>query len=420
VSTGIVRSGDIAPLGTLPRGGVAAVGRRSPTAIAVLRVGVVVGIGLVLCLGGEHAPEPSAPRVRETQQLVLAAAAASGRFGSMGRAGAPVTSAVPTVRELVGQRFVIAMSGTSPSAALLARVRRGEIGGVILFGSNVVSPVQLHRLTSTLQRAARGAGRPPLLVATDQEGGRVRRLPWAGPTASAVDLGRLGTSRIRAEAAASGEALRRAGVNVDLAPVGDLPGPRSFMALEQRTFATTTRQVAEATVAFAQGLATARVAAAVKHFPGIGRAKRNTDRAAVEIGATRMEIIRRDLPAFRSAIDAGVPIVMISNATYPALDPKPAPWSPAVQSLLRRELGFTGVTVSDALDGAAATRRRSLPAVAALAAEAGVDLLLLTGSEASSAAAFERVAGIAEKGELSAGALQASYGRILELKATYG
>jgi len=82
------------------------------------------------------------------------------------------------VRELVGQRFVVAIRGSSPSSTLLARVRRGEIGGVILFAVNVVSPAQLRRLTSTLQRAAREARRPPLLIAADQEGGRVRRLPW--------------------------------------------------------------------------------------------------------------------------------------------------------------------------------------------------------------------------------------------------
>ena len=77
-------------------------------------------------------------------------------------------------------------------------------------------------------------------------------------------------------------------------------------------------------------------------------------------------------------------MVMISNASYPALDSKPAPWSPRIQSLLRNELGFEGVTITDALDGAAATRRRTLPSVAVLSAQAGVDILLFTGSEASS------------------------------------
>jgi beta-N-acetylhexosaminidase len=325
-----------------------------------------------------------------------------------------------TLRELVGQRFVVALGGTSPSPMLLGRVRRGEIGGVILFGANVAGPAQLRRLTSTLQRAAREAGRPPLLIATDQEGGRVRRLPWAGPAPSTTALGRLTPASIRAEAMASGRALRRVGVNVNLAPVGDVPRLGSFMALEERTFAASAASVAGATRAYAEGLAGARVAAAVKHFPGIGRATRNTDRAAVEIIASRAELGRSDLVPFRAAIAAGVPIVMISNAAYPALDARPAPWSPKIQSLLRDELGFTGVTISDALDGAAATRGRALTSVAVLVAEAGVDLLLLTGSEASSAAAFEHVVARAEQGRISPAALRASYRRIAALKRAFG
>ncbi len=383
---GTVQSGSVIPHGALQRGGLGAVGR------AGMVLGVLLAAGAVLCSG--------------SYQVATAAAARS--------------SDAPTVRELVGQRFMVAMRGTSPSPELLTRIRRGEIGGVILFGANVVSPAQLRRLTATLQGAARDARRPPLLVATDQEGGRVRRLPWAGPASSATELGRFGAARIRAEAAAAGKALRLAGVNVDLAPVADVPAAGSFMALDRRTFASSAPSVADATVAFASGLAEARVAATVKHFPGIGRATSNTDRAAVEIGATHAELTRRDLLPFRSAIGAGVPLVMISNASYPALDVKPAPWSPRIQSLLRHELGFGGVTISDALDGAAATRGRSLPSVAALAAQAGVDILLLIGSEQSSAAAFEHVAALAEQGRISGAALQASYSRIVALKRTYG
>ena len=153
----------------------------------------------------------------------------------------------------------------------------------------------------------------------------------------------------------------------------------------------------------------------MKHFPGIGRATRNTDPSLVEIGASR-GALESDLAPFRAAIGAGAPIVMISNASYPALDSKPAPWSPRIQSLLRNELGFEGVTITDALDGAAATRGRTLPSVAVLAAQAGVDLLLLTGSEASSAAAYERLVAAAAEGRIPAAALRRSYDRILALK----
>jgi len=406
------------------------VGRRSVGWLDPLHLALLLGLILALALvvgpargSGRSGAAPASGAASSPTRPALQPRAASNGIEALGPAGRLPTARVagaPTVRELVGQRFVVALSGTTPSPALLGRVRRGEIGGVILFGANVVGQAQLRRLTATLQNAARDARRPPLLIATDQEGGKVRRLPWAGPLPSATALGRLEPKAIRSEGLASGKALRLAGVNVNLAPVADVPRSGSFMALEERTFAGSPAAVARATVAFARGLAGARVAAAAKHFPGIGRASRNTDRTAVELAVSRQEIDRSDLVPFRDAIAGGVPIVMISNATYPALDSKPAPWSTKVQSLLRDDLGFRGVTISDALDGAAATRGRALASVAALAAEAGVDLLLLTGSEASSTAAFERVADTAERGLIPRAALQASYTRIMTLKRAYG
>jgi beta-N-acetylhexosaminidase len=414
MSDGIVRSGDQLPRRALPRGGLAAVGaahareprRRHDRVGRALLLSCLLGLGggLFLCLA--------------CTGLSGSATAASLRTEVPRRVAAPAGS--PSVRELVGQRFMVAMKGTTPSPSLLERIGRGEVGGVILFGANTRNRAQLGLLTAALQRAALRAGRPPLLIATDQEGGSVRRLQWAGPALSAAELGRLAPSAVQAEARSAGVMLRLAGVNVDLAPVGDVPAPGSFMARDQRTFAPDATGVARATVAFARGLEAARVAATVKHFPGIGRATRNTDRDAVAITAGRAELSRTDLLPFRAAIAAGVPIVMISNATYPALDSKPAPWSPRIQSLLRRDLGFTGVTITDALDGAAATRDRTLPAVTTLAAQAGIDLLLLTGSEASSAAAFDRVVAVADQGRISGAALRASYDRILALKGSVG
>jgi len=325
----------------------------------------------------------------------------------------------PTIRELVGQRFVVAMEGVSPSPSLLGRIRRGEVGGIILFGANIESRTQVARSIAALQRVARTSGRPSLLIATDQEGGEIRRVPWAGPTLATSELGRLSQGRIKEEARAAGQQLRSVGINVDLAPVGDVPVAGSFMALERRTFASDASRVAAAATAFARGLESARVAAAVKHFPGIGRATRNTDRTAVSLAATRGELFGRDLVPFSSAIAAGVPLVMVSNATYPALDAKPATWSPRIQAVLRSSLGFKGVTMTDSLDGAAASRSRTVEGVASLAAQAGIDLLLLTGSESSSARAYESVVRSAERGTISVADLRQSYARIASLKKAY-
>lgn len=347
---------------------------------------------------------------------------AAGRDQATGRVSAwhaASAARVPSIRELVGQRFVVAMEGVSPSPSLLGRIRRGEVGGVILFGANIESRTQVARSIAALQRAARTSARPSLLIATDQEGGEIRRVPWAGPTLATSELGRLSQGRIEEEARAAGQQLRSVGINVDLAPVADVPVAGSFMALERRTFASDASRVAAAATAFARGLESARVAAAVKHFPGIGRATRNTDRTAVSLAATRWELFGRDLVPFRRAIAAGVPLVMVSNATYPALDAKPATWSPRIQALLRSSLGFKGVTITDSLDGAAASRSRTVEGVASLAAQAGIDLLLLTGSEASSARAYERVVRAAEHGTISVADLRRSYARIASLKKAH-
>jgi beta-N-acetylhexosaminidase len=346
--------------------------------------------------------------------LLGPAVASADPAGGWGSAATP-----PTVAELVGQRLVVALRGTTPSPQLLARVRRGEIGGVILFGGNVATATQLRSLATRLQAAARAGGRPPLLVAVDQEGGEIRRLPWAGPAASAADLGRESPVAVRRAARAAGVTMRSAGVNLDLAPVLDVPAPGSFMAAEQRTFSSSPARVGLLATAFTAGLADAGVFATAKHFPGIGRAVRSTDRSAVTLSAS-VAALDRDLDPFRRAVAAHVPVVMLSNASYSAFGPAPAAWSAPIQALLRHELGFRGVTITDALEPAAATRGRTLSAAALLAVRAGVDLVLLTGSEASSAAVFRMLVANAADGGISRASLLTSNVRILALKQQIG
>jgi beta-N-acetylhexosaminidase len=327
-----------------------------------------------------------------------------------------VSAVSPTLRELVGQRLVVAMAGTAPSPSLLGRIRRGEVGGVILFGGNVRSPAQVRALTASLHRAAERAGRPTLLVVVDQEGGDLRRLRWAPPARSAEQMGRRSPASTRAAGRATGEALHSAGIDVDLAPVADVPRiPGSFLAAQGRAFSTDPRRVSSHAAAFARGLADAGVLAAAKHFPGLGGAGGNTDLAPVSIGGTPSELAA-DLDPFRSAVAAGVPLVMLSSAVYPSYGREPALWTPAVHRLLRRELGFAGATVSDALEAVAATRQRPLDSVAVLAARAGTDLLLLAGAERTTSGVFGALVAAARDGRLPRVGLERSYRRVVALK----
>ena len=215
----------------------------------------------------------------------------------------------------------------------------------------------------------------------------MRRLPWAGPARARPSSGgrapRGSGARRSSRAGAAGRGRhRRPRPGRRRAGAGLVHGGRAADASARRR-----RSSAGPRPRSPAGSPTRTSRRPRSTFPGsAGRRAtpiaRRRDRREPRARSTATS--RRSGPRSR----AGVPIVMISNASYPALDAKPAPWSPRIQSLLRDELGFKGVTISDALDGAAATRGRALPSVAVLVAQAGVDLLLFTGSEASSAAAY--------------------------------
>src|SRR5215213_4018720 len=179
----------------------------------------------------------------------------------------------PTDAQLIGQKLMVAMSGTTPTAGLLGRVERGEIGGVILFGSNIVDAAQVSALTTRLREAAAAGGQPPLLIATDQEGGAVKRISWAPPTLSVSQMTAAGSSTAFAQGKAAGRMLACAGININLAPVADVPSSTaSFMYQQGRTWSFSASTTATMSSAFADGLVAGGDVPAMKHFPGIGRA----------------------------------------------------------------------------------------------------------------------------------------------------
>jgi beta-N-acetylhexosaminidase len=252
-------------------------------------------------------------------------------------------------------------------------VRAGELGGVILVGR--WTPSEMAATTRQLHAAGCAIGRP-LLLLVDQEGGFARRLTWAAPAQTARELGRRSEAHTRTEARATAAALRVAGIDVDLAPVSDTLAPGGFLG--SRAFGSDPSKVGRFVAAFISALQGAGVAATAKHFPGLGAAKLNTDDHAVSLPATA-------LGPFRRAIAAGVKLVMVSNASYPALDTTgtPAVFSrPIVTDLLRGTFGFTGVVVTDALDAPTPARTAHAPAKALAA---GVDLLLYTSGSAAHA-----------------------------------
>ena len=306
-------------------------------------------------------------------------------------------------------------AGTHPSAQLLGRIRRGEVGGVILFGGNIADDAAARSVVSQLQAAAAAGGNPPLLVAVDQEGGSVRRLPDGPPADAPARM--PGTARAGAEGAATGSFLKRLGIDVDLAPVVDTPPP-SGNFLGTRAFGSDPKRNAVLGAAFVRGLQRQGVAATAKHFPGLGTAETNTDVAHVWIRTPKPALDARLAP-FAAAVRAGVDLVMVSNAGYRAFDASglPAVLSrPITTGLLRGKLGFDGVVISDAME-APGPQSHSAPNATALSA--GVDVLLYT-SEAGGEAAFHKVLAAARSGELPLSTLRAANARILSLKRRLG
>jgi beta-N-acetylhexosaminidase len=269
-----------------------------------------------------------------------------------------------TLSRAVGRRIVSGMDGTFPSRSLRARVRRGEVGGVILFGPNI-GP-RLGRAIAALQQAARAGGNEPLLIAVDQEGGTVKRLPSLPPSRPPAAMT---AATAGAEGAATGRALHALGINVDLAPVADV-SHGSFLG--SRSFGGDPDAVAAAACAFAAGLQSAGVSATLKHFPGLGRTRRTTDQQRVRVRASA-RALRADLAPYRRC-GARTNLVMVSNATYPALDSRrPAVFSRRiVRRLLHDELKSGALTITDTL----AAPGVSSPSAAVRAIRAGVDLLL--------------------------------------------
>jgi len=333
---------------------------------------------------------------------------------------APVSapaSAAPSLQHLIGQKLVVSMEGHTPSSSLLDRARRGRIGGVLIHGWNFSSSTQLRSIANELQQAAAQGGQPPLLIAVDQEGGQVKTVSWIPPTLSPPQMGSSDTARTQGRK--TGGALVGLGVNTDFAPVADVPASASsFMYQQGRTWSFSSRETARLANAFALGLGDRGALATMKHFPGLGFATKNTDDFVVHIDATKRELAP-GLRPYRHAVANGVPLVMLSNAVYRAYDRSHAAgWSrPIGTTLLRGELGFHGVTITDSLDGAANTRGIPTNPLALKAAKAGTDMLLLSGSEASSRSVFRTLLDAAKAGKIRHDRLTASYDRILALKA---
>jgi len=315
-------------------------------AAVALAAGLAVGAG-----GGGEAPRPAPERPPEE----------------------PPERAVEklTLEQQVGRMVILRFAGTEAPGYVREALREGRAAGAILFRDNVTDPVQLRGLTGSLRRGA-----PGVLVCVDQEGGPIRTLPWAEPERAPPAQQAFGA--VREDSLAAGRDLKEAGINVTLGPVADVPTEGSVMT--NRAF---TSDPAAATAAVAESVAgwhEAGVATTVKHFPGLGGATVNTDEGSATIDRTHRQLTQ-ELAPFAFAISQDTEFIMASHAVYPALDPdRIASQSRAViEDLLRGELGYEGVVMTDSIEAEAVQAVADVEEAAVASAEAGVDVILTTG-----------------------------------------
>lgn len=285
----------------------------------------------------------------------------------------------PASEDLMGQRLMVGFDGTRWNADIEFCIRDLRPCGLILFAANIETPEQVKRLCADAQSCAADQGLPPLIIAVDQEGGPVARLrPPAFPHfMGAAEMTGLDDAEAFSRLAA--RELGAIGINMDMAPVLDTACPDVESVMRTRAFGPDPQSVTPMGLAVIAGLQQRGIMAVAKHFPGIGRTTLDSHLERPDLDTGRDTLLRVDCAPFRDAFTAQVAAVMLSHIRYTAIDPQwPASLSRrVVQHLLREELGYDGVVVTDDLDMGAIIRHYPDAALLERIVAAGVDIALI-------------------------------------------
>lgn len=290
-------------------------------------------------------------------------------------------------QQLLAQLLMIGFQGPEPDEDAWRFLTETPPGALLLFKHNINSQEQIADVLARIQDRCRRSGVPPLLVATDQEGGRVARLGGdigfpVSPSAAILAQNPSAEEAVRQTASATAEGLHRLGITVNLAPVLDVVTDLANRVIGDRSFGSNPERVARLGVIAIQAIQSHHVIATAKHFPGHGPTSVDSHLNLPVIPTDRDELESIHVPPFRAAIHAGVGAIMTAHALYPALDAEfPATLShPILTSILRNELHYNGLIVTDSLTMQAITRTHSVPEACVAAFRAGADLLMVPAS----------------------------------------
>jgi beta-N-acetylhexosaminidase len=334
------------------------------------------------------------------------------------RSVADLARRLPVERK-VAQLFLVGFEGTDLNAEIFRRLRRLDLGGIVLARSNYVDPALLGQLGGEARVIAADVGHVPPWVMAIQDGGEFNSLPGLPPPQAPADLRSAGEGEVQASETAT--TLRGLNVTGVLGPVADV-GFESGSALGARVYSDDPEEVAGYADAVVHAYRGARLFSAAKHFPGLGSADQSTEVGPATVGQELDELRERDLLPFEAAIEAGVPGVVLSHALYPVSDfTQPGSLSRSiVTDLLRDELGFAGVAITDDLADPAITTTYSVPEAAVLALRAGADMLFVSGTAGDQQAAYAAVLRAVRSGRISRARLDQALERVLFVKEDYG
>ncbi len=329
-----------------------------------------------------------------------------------------------TLREKIGQLVMFRPNGIGLSQHERDLIAKHHLGGIILFADNYDSRSQVTELNRQIQATMRRASGHKIgaLISVDQEGGVVKRFPDMAPSMSAPEIGETEKESVAFDQGkATGRDLSSVGVNINLAPVADLDLPPSHV-MRSRSFGTNRFLVGKLVRGFTEGLQRKRVAASLKHFPGLGGATINSDDGKSYVRRSKDQLRHIDATPFHRAINAGAKLVMLSHAIYPNDGgDKPASLNRHIATdRLRDGFEFDGVAISDALDSVAWYFGGSIPKACPISIRAGVDIALLARNIDTAVPCAQAIYQAVRNDKVSMHRIDQAVSRVLELKLWLG
>ena len=420
---GMVGNDSFQPVRAEPARRRIAIALLAALALAAGATGVVVGAGQDDDDGrAASVPPPGrgTPQERISFLAKIVPAARSQRGGaapSFPRSVAGLARRLSVERK-VAQLFLFGFRGTDATAEIFGRLRRLDLGGVVIAGPNYLDTVQLAALAGEVRVVASEARHVPPWVFATQEGGELNSFPDLPPVSTPSDVGSAAEAGDGASQSAA--ALRALGVNGVLGPVVDV-GTEAGSVLGARVYSDDPAEVATYAEATVGAYRDEHVFSAVKHFPGLGASDQSTEEGPATVGLGLEELRERDLIPFEAAVDAGVPGVIVGHALYSFNDfTVPASLSRQVDTdLLRRQLRFKGVAITDDLADPAITAIHTVPDAAVRALRAGADMIQISGSAGDQQAAYVAILRAVQRGAIPRRRLDQAVGRILLAKQDY-